>query len=347
MVKKITIITLVASLLFSTPGFSVTDKKDDSLLGVGYILDKMDFITYFTRPLKQKLHDNKIDLNFMGGILQGIDNNVFLDSSRKKDGFLQNTVTGDIFYNYTDDIRLGFGMDFTDIVYYKFSDNNLIDLNFKPKFQVDFLDDRLSFETEYMFDWVCFPSDENSTYINNRMSFFLRNNVTKDFYHKGGFKLEYKNYTSGKVYNSDATRSDRERSDIRYTGEYQFGMKIYKYARIKQTVEFYRNDSNDQFMDYYDYWAVKERTSLTAYFTRKLYSISSFSLTHKMFDDRLNSNDRALEKDNLYVFNVSVLYDITPSFTLSAAYSYRENTSNEPLEKYSGSIITMGLYYSF
>ncbi|MCK4462751.1 MAG: hypothetical protein KAU58_00385, partial [Candidatus Omnitrophica bacterium] len=137
------------------------------------------------------------------------------------------------------------------------------------------------------------------------------------------------------------------RKDVRYTGEYEAGIYLWDFIKIKENIRIYRNDSNDQYYDYYDYYAFRTKTSLVTIFTEKLYSITSFAYTRKLYDDRLSTENSVHQKDNFYVFNASLLYELTPSFTLATGYSYRENTSNEPLEKYSGSICTVGLYYTF
>ena len=316
-------------------------------LGVTYILDKMDFITYFTRPLKDRLRDNKIDLDFFGGVIQGFDNNIFLDPSRTKDAFLQTSVAGDLVYNYTRDIRFNINADITNVLFYRFNDNNLLDLEMNPGIEIDFLDDYLTLESDYALNWSFFPFDEDGSFISNQFSFFLKNNVCGEFYHKGGFRLEYRNYTNRKTGGSNGVDTDELRRDISHSCEYEASIKILDFIRLKENISFTRNDSNDQYFDYYDYLASRAKTSLTVMLTEKLYSITSIAYTRKMYDDRLSTVHQTHQKDNLYIFNSSILYELTPTFTLAGGYSYRENTSNEPNDKYSGGIWTIGLYYTF
>ena len=347
--KKILIIFLI--LLFCSNAFSQAPQREPETIadkiGVGETIDKYDFISPFTSKLKDGLKEHKIDLDIFGSILQGFDNNVFLDPSRTKDGFLQSTVAVDAVYNYTNDIRLILNTDVTNISYYTKKDNNLLDLVGNPGFEMDFLDDYLTYIGDYKIEWVLFPHDKDGSYLSNEFSAYIRNNVYKGFYQQGGFKMEYRHYTNRKAYGPSAEPKSDLRDDIRYTGMYEAALYLYDFIKVKETVQFYRNDSNDQFMDYYDYYAFKTRTSLTVLFTDKLYGITSFSYTRKLYDDRLSTEHQTHEKDNLYIFNASVLYELTPSFTLSGGCSYRENTSNEPLEKFSGTIWTVGLYFTF
>ncbi len=339
-------IMLVIAVIFSNFAVAENEAIQDKL-GITYVLDKLDFITYFTKPLKQKLRENKIDLDLFGGMLQGFDNNIFLDPSRTRDGFLQNAVAGEFTYHCTDDIRLNFDADIINIIYYRFNDNNLLDIESNPGIELDFLDDYLTFEADYKFEWLFFPYDEEGSYISNQYSCFLQNNICDEFYHKCGFKLEYKHFTDRKANGPDNVKKSDLREDMRYTGEYEAGIYLWDFIKIKENIRIYRNDSNNQYYDYYDYYAFRTKTSLVTIFTEKLYSITSFAYTRKLYDDRLSTENSVHQKDNFYVFNASLLYELTPSFTLATGYSYRENTSNEPLEKYSGSICTVGLYYTF
>lgn len=314
---------------------------------IGNIVDNLDVLNPITRPLKENLMRKGIELDFFGGILQGFDNNIFLDPSRTRDAFLQTSANGEVKYHFNDDVRFIGDIDVANIFYYRFNDNNLLDISAEPGIEVDFLDDRLTLEADYLIDWIYFPYDESGNYLSNRFSIFARNNVWSDFYHKAGFRLEYKHYTDRKAYGPNTVKKSDLRNDTRYTGEYEAALYLWDRTKIKQVLQLYRNDSNDQFQDYYDYWAFGSRTSLVAFFTDKFYSITSFSYIRKLYDDRLSTDNGAHQKDNLYIFNVTLLYELSSAFTLSAGYSYRENTSNEPLEKYSGSIFTIGLYYDF
>ena len=102
---KITgIILSLLVLLFCSVSFAqgtATVKMEDKYS----YLSVLNYIDEITRPIKQTLKENKIDLNFFAGVLQGFDNNVNLDPDRKKDGFLDASLNTEVAYNYTDDIR--------------------------------------------------------------------------------------------------------------------------------------------------------------------------------------------------------------------------------------------------
>ena len=343
--KKVQIFLFAFMLV--TSNFLHAEEVVSNQSPISYILDKMDFVTYFTKPIKQNLAQRGIDLDFFGGVIQGVDNNIFLDPSRTRDAFLQTSTSGDLTYHFTDDLRGTLDADITNIIYYRFNDNNLLDISGNPGLEVDFIKDYFTLEFDYLFDWLFSPFDEDGSYITNRYSVFLRHNACEQLYHRGGFRLEYKRFTDRKAFGSNRVKKSALRSDVRYTGEHETILYLGDNIKLRENIQLYRNDSNDQFFDYYDYFAFRSKTSAVAIFTEKLYSILSFTYTRKNYDDRLSSQNNTHQKDNLYVFNISLLYDLTPSFTLTTGYSYRENNSNEPLEKYSGSIFTVGLYYTF
>jgi len=351
LVKRIAINLVLVICSAGIMNYSCADEparvSPDEKVDIKYFFDKADVLSYLTKPVKQGLAEKKYDLSIMAGAMQGYDNNVFLDPRRDKDAYLETSVSVDTGYRYTKDIRMNMDFDIYDITYYNYTDNDMYDMSLNPGFEMDFLDDRLTFQPEYMIDWTWFPHDSNASFYSHKVSLFMKNKVFKKFYQRIGARLEYRNYTGRKTYGPNAVKKSELEVHQRYTGEYEFNFTITKKIRLRQNLQGYRNDSNNQYYDYYDYNAFRSKTTLTVFFTDKLYSITGFTYTRKKYDDRLSTKDDVHQKDDLFLFSASVFYDITASFTLNASYSYRENVSNEPLEKYSGSLMSIGLYYVF
>jgi len=347
--KKIASISIVIAftVLQFCGSVSYAQEPNSLVRSVSYALDKMDMLSYFTQPLKQKLSERKIDLDFFGALIQGVDNNIFLDPSRTRDAFVETSVSSDITYNYSNDIRLAFDVYASNIIYYRFNDNNLLDISLEPGFEIDFFDDYLRLSGAYMLDWTYFPHDETGSYIAHQASSFLRHNVIENFYHKAGLKLEYRNYTNRKAYDIQNEGTQNLRSDERVTGEYEAVFYLWGFIKLKENFQVYHNVSNDHYQDYYDYDAYRSKTTLIVFFTDKFYGMTSFAYTRKLFEERQTTESSMRQRDRLYYYNLSLLYELTPSFTLATDFSYRENTSNEPTEKYSGSILSIGLYYTF
>ena len=106
--------------------------------------------------------------------------------------------------------------------------------------------------------------------------------------------------------------------------------------------------TTDKFQEYYDYWVYRLRPSIMFFFTEKFYTDLSFIYKHTNYKDRRSTEEAGrIEKDHTYIVNSSWYYDLTDNISLSVTYSYSENVSNDPFQKYSGSIISGGIYYSF
>jgi len=341
----ITIILFCALFLYNTVTIAQeaaqvkSEDKYDYLAGLTYI----DTIT---QPVKRALRENKIDLNFFAGILQGYDNNVNLDPDRKKDGFLQTSLDTELTYNYTDDIRLKVENDTSDIAYYNTHSANMLDIYNKAGLELDLYRDMFTVGTDYALDLVIFPIDIDGTYLGNQVRAYLKHNITSWFYQKIMYKFLNKNFTRGRTKKADGEQGGY-RKDYRNGMDYEVGTYISDKAVLRAGIEFYYNKSNYKYFNYYDFWSFKVTPSCIFLITDKLSVSGSFSYQQRLYDARLSSETDAHVYDDTYTVNASVLYDLTKSFTLVLNYLYRENSSNEPLQKYSGSIITGGVYYSF
>lgn len=337
---------LLLVLLFNLTVFAqeaATVKSEDKYS----YLETLGHLEKLTEPLKRHLKENKIELEFFAGILQGFDNNVNLDPERKKDGFLETSLNTELTYNYTDDIRLKLENYTTNILYYNVNNSNMIDINNEIGFEVDLADDMFTIGANYALDPVVFANDMDGTYIGNQASLFLEHHITDYLYQKVGYKFLYKGFTNNKIREFDRTPTTILRRDSRNSVDYELGLYIMNKAIVKAYLEVFRNDSNYKFMHFFNYWSFKVRPSFIYMFTDKLYASGSFTFQKRNYDDRLSSKNGEHVSDNTCSFSVSGLYDLTKSFTVAVNYSYRENTSNEPLQKYSGSTMTAGVYYSF
>lgn len=294
----------------------------------------------------------RLQYNVSGGVNQGYDNNVFLDSSRKDDSFTESNVSMNFKYPFLDEkLKLKYGFDITDIAYYNITDASVLDGAASTGFDFRFLD-RFIASPGYRFNIVWYPNDDQGSYVWNELNISLKQDLVDKFffldklYHRGAYRLSFQNFLERKYRLGNANLSSKVRADSRHTFEHELGLYIFD-SLVKVTNQFYINESNDQYQDYYDYNSYRLGGSLIHIFTEKFYSIASFYWQKKYYDDRLSSQDSSHEKDDVYMVNTSIFYDVTPQFSLSVNYSYRESQSNEPLQKYSGSVFTLGASYNF
>jgi len=344
--KKLFVFALITTLFLCTSNvFAQQAEKVRSEDKYSY-LTGLAYVDQMTEPIKKHLRENNIELNFFAGILQGFDNNVNLDPTRKKDGFLQISLNTELAYKYTDDIRLTAENDTSNIVYYNTHSANLLDIYNRIGLELDLNDDMFTLGTDYALDFVYFPIDIDGTYIGNEVRAYAKHNITDWLEHRIRYKFLYKSYTRGRAVKADGYQG-KFRRDYRNGLDYQAELYLMDKAILRGNIECYYNKSNYKYFNYYDFWSFRVKPSLIVMFTEKLYANSSFSYQQRLYDARLSSITNEHVYDNTYTVNVSVLYDLSKSFTVAINYSYRENSSNEPLQKYSGSIVTGGVYYSF
>ena len=340
---KFSIHTILFILSFNLCSFA----EDVADIKIQDYLKPLTYIETLTQPMKRHLRKNNIDLNFFAGILQGYDNNVNLNPDRKKDGFLQTSLNTEVTYNYTEDIRLKMENDTTDLLYYTIKGASLLDIYNKAGLEVDIYGDMFTLGADYAFSIVLFPCDEEGNYLGNQAGIFAKHNINPNLYHKIAYKYLHKGFTHDKTLNSSYVRTGDLRKDNRHGMYYEAGLYLFDRAIVKTNLDFYRNNANYQYYDYHDYWSFKLRPSFIFMITKNLYTSGSFTYQQRRYDGRLSSEDNEHVYDDTYSFNASLLYDLTRSFIVALNYSYRENSSNEPLQKYSGSVMTAGLYYSF
>jgi hypothetical protein len=138
------------------------------------------------------------------------------------------------------------------------------------------------------------------------------------------------------------------RTDTRNVLRYELGMYIGDLIKLKGISEYYINESNFQFLDYYDYTSYKIGGSLIAALAPKLYGTTSFYYLRRRYDSRtLSDNNQSTQRDNLYMVTGSLIYDITKNLSAFVSYSHSENHTNEPLEQYVDTLYSGGVTYYF
>lgn len=312
-----------------------------------------------TKPSRKKASDEimagfipknigslKVDLS--ASSVFGYDSNVYLDRY-DEDGsiFMQNSLGVKGQYPIKESIfTLRGAYDFITIKYFKFSDPDLIDnmlgLGLDTKIADNFL-----WSVDYLADFVGYPHDEQSEYTLNQVGTSLRHDITKWLYQKLGYEFFYKHYPKLKTRNSRGNLRLGDREDYRNTLFHQLGLYAGKRMFIKAENRVYINESNENYLDYYDYHALKSKVSLTYLITKKLYETLSFAYQYKAYEKRGVSDSDEDQRDHLFIYGASVYYDVIPNVTLGASFDYRKNYSNENVEKYDDYVISSGVYLYF
>lgn len=278
--------------------------------------------------------------------LQGYDNNVFLNSDRKEDGFSESIVDVSVASPLNGRWDVLSGVSAHDITYWDSSGASLVDTNIKLGFEGKLPAD-LTLTVLDNIELLEYYSNDYGEYVGNKTGLSLRQKLPNNFFHAIGYEYFYKNYSDRKALNGWGGESDKDRADNRNTVDYELGVYLKK-AMLKVFGEYYLNDSNDSYLDYYKYDSRRFGASAIYLFADKLTGYASFIYQRRGYQDRTIPDDSTVhERDKTYIASASLFYDIFKNATLGVNYCYRQNDSNSLTQKYSGSITTLGLYCRF
>lgn len=296
--------------------------------------------------IPKKIGDLKVDLS--ASSIFGYDSNVHL-YRYDEDGsiFMQDALGVKGTYPIKNSIfTLRGAYDIIAIKYFKFSDPDLMDNILSTGLDAKIADNFL-WSVDYMADFVGYPHDEQSGYTLNQVATTLRHDITSWLYQKMGYEFFYKHYPKLKTRVSRGNLRLGDREDYRNTVFHQLGLYATKKMFIKAENRIYNNESNENYLDYYDYHALKSKVSLTYLITKKLYETLSFAYQYKAFEKRGVSDSDEDQRDHLFIYGASVFYDVIPNVTVGASFDYRKNYSNENIERYDDYVISSGVYCYF
>ncbi|MFC1570429.1 hypothetical protein ACFL4E_01460 [Candidatus Omnitrophota bacterium] len=287
-----------------------------------------------------------ISVDGYADVQQGYDNNVDLDSDRHKDGFLQ--MTGELEFELepTDDLKLTWGSDVFSIIYYQYNSDNLLDVS--PYFKIDYkITPTLISKNKIIYDCFMYPNQGENSFNGFYLESFLRQYLYPNVYHEAGFEYLWRWFQHQRIYLENAREGNADRFDKRFRINYNIGVYADKYF-IRLSNQISKNDSNDRYQAYYDYVQYRLRPAIMYFFTDKFYTDVSFTYRYRRYKDRRSTEIiERREQDHNYIVTGALYYDLTKNITLEAVYSYTENQSNDPFQKYSGNTVVVGAYYGF
>ena len=233
-----------------------------------------------------------------------------------------------------------------DITYWEATDANLIDTDIILGTETK-LFGGLTLKAYNDIEIVEYQSNDDGEYIGDKAGFVLKQKLPNNFFHSFGYEYFYKDYSDRKARNGWGGLSGKDRQDNRSTVDYELGVYLKK-SMLKVFGEYYLNDSNDQFMDYYNYDSIRLGSSAIYLVTNKLSAYASFYEQFRRYAERtVPGNLTNHEHDRTWVTSAALYYELYKNTTLGLNYTYRQNGSNNPTQKYSGSITSLGVYYRF
>ena len=289
---------------------------------------------------------DRLSYNFYIGALEGYDNNVYLDSRRKGDTFDQVMADAVFRYRLNDKLDIKARYDFTSITYHRFTDVSMLDNQIVASFEY-YPQNRLKIEAGYLVDFIDYFKGSDSDFRKDGPFAGVRYYIDKKTYIGGAYQYSTYDYKSRKTRNSSDEVTDITRKDKRNTVTAEFATYMGKlFVKVKNT--YFWNNSNDGYLDFYDYNS--ERINLyTAYpVTDKLTLLLNGGYQRRDFKSRTTVKDpNKKQNDNIMILGGGLSYKLLPSCSISLNYSYRQNYSNDPIQEYSGAIGTLGVNISF
>ncbi len=280
--------------------------------------------------------------------LIGYDDNTGLDANSQEDMFAEEMVTLTYPRPLTDRLKLRLSSFLFNINYFEATDNNV----FIPMGNagIDYLVmPGTVLQGDYWFEYVDFPNNDIATALQHEGRVGLKQQLSEQLQVRAGFGVLSEDFQDRKIRQANGILSlDDERNDLRTAVDSEAAFKLLKNALLKAGFIYYFNDSNDQFHDYYDYGQAKYYASLYWQWGPKISAYVKFVYENRDYDSRPLLNDPSVfENDDVYTGTAALYYQFQANTALGATYYYRQKNSNEPSQEYSGSVTTLGLYYSF
>ncbi len=211
------------------------------------------------------------------------------------------------------------------------------------------LDRKFSVGTGYDFSDFYYPKNEDGDFLFHKGFVYLRHDISRSLFHRVLFEYGYKAHVHKKALADSITElSDKESSDRRQVVEYTVGWLASRDLYLNLRTRFSINNANARYMDFYDYNSYEISPALNYRLCPKAILSAYFSYLRREYKSRLlSTGGQKTQKDNVWAPNVGIRYNINKQVSTSLFYTYRNNCTNEPLEKYKESVFTWGLEYSF
>ncbi len=297
--------------------------------------------------IPKKSGEDKVSFKGYVDVQQGFDNNVNLNSKRQRDGYFQSIANAEIKCEPTNIVDIKAGLDVFSINYYNLNTNNILDLMPYLEADFDFIPKKLKFKNKIGFDYFSYTNKKESSHSSFVYTTSLRHFILERVYHEPAFEYYYRYYPDKKINLNSGASGEHDREDSRWKVKYTLGL-FGKRFLFKLKNELYKNDSNNEYQEYYDYWVYRVKPSLVYFFTNKFYTNTGYSYRYTCYEDRRSTDDNdKTVTDGTHRLTTTLYYDLTKNTTCSISYSYAENLSNDPYQRYSGGTVSGGISYSF
>ena len=291
--------------------------------------------------LKKLLH--RIHLHY--SVIEGYDRNVNLNSTHNGTGFTEQDLgVGYIhrlgrwfIYRLTGNLRY--------VNYYKFSNVNLVEPILRAETAIE-LNPHFFIESEYDAKWFRRPDDAQGNFNEQAVKLGLKHYfIPHRLYHKPSYIFQYRDHTKFKARLSDGSAGPDARHDTTHRLDHEIGVHLVPWLLLRLHNQYGRNDSNDQYLDFYDYSFYQVTPSVHWQVTKPLVAIAGVRFQRNNYDDRA-IRGLAQREDHTALFG-TLFYHVTKQTSVGFHWVYVKDDSTLPELEYQDSSLSLGLHYHF
>lgn len=277
----------------------------------------------------------------------GYDNNVTLSPSRKGSVFEEFLYSIDFDKPLFGGLTFIFDYDLDFLNYHDVTKSSNLMNHVRPA-----LDERLnryfSVGAGYDFSNFYYPNNADGDFSFHKGFVYLKHFLSDKTYQRIAAEYGYRARKKRKALGDSLSQlQDKDLFDRRESLEYSIVSSISQKLAVQLRAKFSKNDSNARYLDFYDYHSYEVSPGMNYKISENLNLNWYVTYLRKNYLERTISTGTVKEKDNVYFANIGTRYRVNKNNMASVFYTYRNNSTKEPLEKYTDSVFTLGWEYTF
>ena len=294
---------------------------------------------------EQTLWD-KGDFRSLVAVTMGYDNNAFLDTRRRGDVYNQEYVRTSFVSPLSNVTEFSFDYELMNLAYFNEGKLNLVRNGIHTGLEHR-IDKNITVSGGYGLDIIEYIKTGVDDFVEQAIDLKVKQELPQKMFHSLRYDGSYRNYAKRFNRSDNGVVGGKKRDDVRNTFNYEIGKFLDK-DMLKLNFEYYNNNSDEKYLNYYDFDSYKYGVSLTHLFTDKLFGYFSAARQYRYYRTRtLVADAGAKQEDKTYLLTAAMFYSVNKSLSFGLNYTFRQNKSNEPVERYSGSLLSLSTYYRF
>ena len=330
-------------------GSRIEDKKED-------LLEKPETPAEILRMIREraevKIEEKRKQLLWKtktaAGLKFGFETNPLNDQAEKGDWFVEEELTFNWVPTFTEHLGADVGYRVTNQSYMEQTDLDTFDNDFTASLKYyPFESHELFLQPGATYEWLAYPRDELATYEDTKAFLKFKHYIATDWYYGGKYEYSHKGYDNklARDINKNSL-SEIQRKDHRNTVELYVTRNISKYS-LRLKAKAYRNNSNDEYQAYYDYYSYRGYLTLSGSFLKddRLYVSFTPDYEIKSYDRRV-AVDTA-RWDNVLNYKLDAYYTVAKDLEIAYTYSYKNSVSNAEAGEFLDITNSLGMTYRF